>query len=137
MASQEQHIQQWKHNRAFLAGIEPKFPDWLVTVSFYVALHAVDTLLHHDGAAARVTSHDTRNAVLMGTNRYRKIWISYSPLYNLSRTVRYLADPSRWVQASQVQKQIVEKHLYPIENSIQQLMDVNLNLPNLNLIAAR
>lgn len=136
MAAQAQHIQQWKHNRSFSAGIQPQFPDWLVTVSFYVALHAVDTLLHHDEAAARLMSHETRNAVLMGTNRYRKIWISYSPRYNLSRTVRYLADPSRWVHAMEVQKQVIEKHLYPIENSIQQLMAVNLDLPSLTLIAA-
>jgi len=69
------HIDQWKHNRDFLAKIPPEYPDWIVTVTFYTALHAVDALLSHNKVP--VTSHEERNRVLMKTNTYKAIYKSY------------------------------------------------------------
>jgi hypothetical protein len=78
MANYQQHLTQWKHNRSFLGSISTTYPDWIVTVAFYVALHATDSLLAHDGIS-RVHSHDTRNNVLMQTRRYEHIWRHYRP----------------------------------------------------------
>lgn len=121
MGSRDDHIRQWKHNRDFLGLIPPDYPDWLVTVTFYVALHAVDALLAHDGVTG-VTSHDDRKRVLIYTNRYAGIQRSFLPLYDLSRTVRYLADPAKWVPSDRIQKDVIGRYLYPIEKSVQTLM---------------
>ncbi|HXE54418.1 MAG TPA: hypothetical protein VN541_15455 [Tepidisphaeraceae bacterium] len=132
MASSKSHIDQWKHNREFLVTIPAAYPDWIVTVAFYVSLHAVDALLSHDKVAG-VTRHDARNAVVIRTNRYLAIKKAYLPLYDLSRRVRYLADPSAWVPTHELQKNVVERYLYPIEKSVQRLIGVNLALPQISI----
>lgn len=119
------HINQWKHNRGFLGLIEPQFPDWAVTATFYTALHAIDSLLKNDKVPG-IVSHETRNRALMLTNRYLNIWKHYQPLYDLSRTVRYLAKPGKWVPWDQVETQVVKRYLSPIEDSVQKLMGANL-----------
>ncbi len=86
MANPSKHLDQWKHNRAFLSIIPATYPDWIVTVAFYVSLHAVDALLAHD-QVGRVNSHDSRNNVLMQTRRYQQIWRHYQPLHDLSRRI--------------------------------------------------
>jgi hypothetical protein len=127
MADRQKHIQQWEHNRKLLALLPPEFPDWLVTCAFYVALHSVDALLAFD-KVQRVTSHESRNKVLMHTNRYGAVTKAYMPLYGLSRTVRYLADPASWVPLAEIEKNVIHRYLYPIEKSVQGLMGVDLGL---------
>jgi hypothetical protein len=122
------HINQWKHNREFIGHIDPGFPDWAVTVVFYAALHAVDSLLKHDKVLG-VVSHDARNRTLMLTNRYAKIWELYQPLFNLSRTVRYLANPAKWVAWGSIENQVIRRYLYGLESSVQGLMKTTLDLP--------
>lgn len=130
----ESHIKQWKHNRAFLQTIGPAYPDWAVTTVFYTALHAVDALLTTDRVEG-VVSHETRNRALMKTNRYAKLWDHYQPLHDLSRTIRYLADPDRWVAWSQIDEGVIRRHLYPIEKSVQRLMRQDLQLPEIILVS--
>ena len=55
MANPSKHLDQWKHNRAFSSEISGAYPDWIVTVAFYVALHAVDALLRTIWWSARST----------------------------------------------------------------------------------
>lgn len=121
------HINQWKHNRGFLGLIDPGFPDWAVTVAFYTALHAVDALLAHDKVLG-IVNHDGRNRTLMQTNRYAHISKYYHPLYGLSRTVRYMASPERWLQWSLIQSKVIAGYLHPIEESVQKLMGSDLHL---------
>lgn len=123
MASTLSHLRQWKHNRDFLSTIAFPYTDWIVTVAFYTALHAVDALLAAEGVK-RVTDHRSRNGVLMDTNRYQKIWKLFSPLYNLSQTVRYLANPADWVPYSCISRDILGRYLYPIEDSVKGLLMV-------------
>lgn len=131
MPSPDDHIRQWTHNRAFLVTIEPGFRDWVVTAAFYTALHAVDTLLAFDKVT--VTSHEGRNRTLAEVNRYEKVHDAYDPLYKLARTVRYLADPGKWIPSEQVQKQVIERYLYPIERSVQKLIARDLALGPITL----
>lgn len=123
------------HNRRFVACIPLIFPDWLVTASFYTAVHAVNALLLHDGVTS-ITSHDTRNRVLINTNRYQFIWERYHGLYVLSRAVRYAADQRLWVQAQDVEKQVFQQLLYPVERSVQKLLRRDLKLPTITLAPA-
>lgn len=132
----QRHIQQWKHNRSFLPLIDPEYGDWIVNVAFYVALHAVDALLAHDRVTG-VNSHDARNDVLIRTNKYRHIQRHYMPLYSLSRTVRYLADPLLWVPADQIEAQVFPRFLYPIEKSVQKLIGLDLQLAQIVLKSSK
>lgn len=122
----QSHIQQWTHNRAFLGTISGRYPDWRVTVSFYIALQAVDALLAHDQMGSRVTSHESRNMVLAQTNRYRQVAIHYFPLHDMSRTVRYLADPGKWIPTEEIEPKVLHRYLYPIEASVQRLIGIDL-----------
>jgi hypothetical protein len=131
MPTRDEHISQWKHNRAFLCTIFPDYPDWIVTACFYVAVHAIDTLLAHDKIFP--TSHDFRNSVLTKTNRYAAIYKAYGPLYSLSRTVRYFADPKSWIHIADIQPKVIERYLYPIEKSVQKLIGQDLSLPKIVL----
>lgn len=121
MASTSRHLKQWKHNRDFLPLIPADFTDWLITVTFYTALHAVDALLAADNVP-RLTNHQARNAVLRETNAYEKIWRNYRPLYDLSQSVRYLAAPDQWVPVHEMEGQILGRYLYPIEHSVRRLL---------------
>lgn len=120
MAKIQSHVAQWKHNRSLLVCIPAAYPDWLATIAFYTALQAVDALLAYDDVTAN--SHDGRNATLKQTNRYEYIWRHYSPLYDLSRKVRYLADPSLWIQPGDIESHVLKRYLYPIESSVKKLM---------------
>ena len=72
-----------------------------------MAVHAIDTLLANDKIYP--TSHDYRNEVLVKTNRYSAIYLAYGPLYTLSRTVGYFADPKTWVPIESIQPKILER----------------------------
>ena len=130
MASYQQHLAQWTHNRSFLSAIaaSPRHPDWIITATFYVCLHAVDTLLVHDGVTG-VNSHGTRNFTLAQTNRYANVWKCYRPLHDLSRKVRYLADPSEWVPLENIERDIFKRYFYPLERSVVRLLKQNVEFP--------
>jgi len=119
------HLDQWKHNRSFLRSIPGEYPDWIVTVAFYTALHVIDALLAKE--ARTITDHKTRNEVLRKTNRYEKIWRAYQPLYGLSRTVRYLADPTQWVPIDKIKPNVFNDYLYRIEESVFKLLGKDEN----------
>jgi hypothetical protein len=131
MASRDSHIVQWKHNREFICTISADYPDWIVTACFYVGVHAIDTLLAHDKIYP--TSHDYRNEVLVKTNRYSLIYRAYNPLYTLSRTVRYFANPKDWIRFQDLQPKVIERYLYPLEKSVQNLIGIDLGLPKILL----
>ncbi|HTV48609.1 MAG TPA: hypothetical protein VMG59_09220, partial [Phycisphaerae bacterium] len=65
------------------------------------------------------------------------IWSCYRPLYNISRTSRYLAEPSVWIPFNEIQQKIFEGRLYPIEKSYLSLTnDTTLKLPPIVLSQA-
>jgi hypothetical protein len=71
-----EHLAQWRHNRRFVASIEPEYPDWAVTACFYLAIHAVEALLTADGARPRC-AHQDRLRILPSEQRYEKISRSF------------------------------------------------------------
>ena len=131
MATLDEHLAQWRHNREFLATVDPAYPDWATTAAFYAALHAVSALLLHDRIPAK--DHAARNAVLRQTRRYEKIREHYLALYDLSQDARYSADPALWFGFDQLEREVVKAHLYPLERSVQKLLARDLQLPALHL----
>ena len=134
MARVDDHLRQWRHNRAFLKRVPPDFPDWLVVAAFYAALHAVDALLAHDGVT--VTNHEGRNLALVRNNRCDRIRRAYQPFYALPRTVRYLADPRQWVGWADLDALVVKRHLYPVEQSVEKLIGRDLQRGDVRLTEA-
>ena len=120
MDKSESHLTQWQHNRNFITRIPPEYPDWIATVAFYAALQIIDALLAKQRISG-VINHDTRNEVLRKTHNYSQIWKHYQPLFNLPRTVRYLADPTAWIPVTNLESQVFPR-LYEIEKSVLGLM---------------
>lgn len=117
----EEHLDQWKHNRDFLATIPTKFSDWIVTVCLYSALHAIEALLTADGVKAR-NRHQDRLEILQSEHRYQKIYQNFRVLYDLGHVTRYSAKPARWIPSEQIKKQVIDGLLVPIENSVRKLL---------------
>lgn len=129
-----QHINQWKHNRELICQIPCEYPDWIVTIVFYTALHAVDALFAYKKIEGKI-NHKLRNEMLMTTHQFEAIRNAYLPLYDLSRTVRYLANPAKWIPIDEISTRAFSK-LYGVEASVQKLMGKALNLPKLTLLPA-
>ncbi len=120
MVTLQEHKQKWLHSREFLKTIGDAYSDWMVTVMFYTALHAVETLFCFDKLEPQ-TSHTARNSTLKSINRYKAIWQNYRPLYDAARSTRYDADAPAWIEAQDAKGEFV-RNLYAIEKSVLKLI---------------
>jgi hypothetical protein len=127
----QRHIGQWKHNRLLIAKIPASHPDWIVTVAFYTAVQAVDAALAFEDAPA--WNHDTRFAALASIHRLSALRGYYHPLYDLSRKVRYTADPNTWILPRDIDSKVIRSLLLPLEKSVEKILGRKLELPALNL----
>lgn len=130
-AQLDAHIAQWLHNRSLISRIPASHPDWIVTVAFYTAVHAVDAALAAQGITA--WNHETRFTAIAGIHKMQKIGLLYQPLYDLSRKVRYIADPNSWIKPDLIESQVIRARLFPLEQSVEKLIGVKLDLPNIDL----
>jgi hypothetical protein len=105
MAKSSDHQRQWLPNRALIGLLPASHPDWIATVTFCTALHAVDCLLAQEKIS--VTSLGARHEVLTRTNRYKQIAKCFLPLYSLSRAVRYLLEPDAWIEFGDIQERVL------------------------------
>jgi hypothetical protein len=130
MASRQQHQAQWEHNRLFLKSIIDRsdVSDWITTVTFYTALHAIQVLLIKDGFD-RAHTHEARYEVLLSERKYKSIRIDYKALYDASRAARY--DCSGWLKASDVRDDLVSRRLLQIENHVIRQAQLRVTLPAL------
>ena len=93
MAIGEQHEWQAKHNAQLLAEpiLVPKdtaYPDWVITIAFYKALHLVDMTLAAHGIID-IGNHDQRKEYIR--KHLRGSFGNYQALEELSRKARYHA----------------------------------------------
>lgn len=118
------------HNREFLASIVHRAgdSDWMATVAFYTALHAVQVLLLADGNN-RAFSHETRREILKSERRYSSLWPDYKALYDASCAARY--DCSGWLQAEAVRNELIKTRLGRLERQVIKLAKLNLSLPDI------
>jgi hypothetical protein len=128
MATQSQHRSQWLHNREFLRSIihQSDNSDWMTTVAFYTAVHALQTLLCIDGNN-RATTHESRWEILHEVRRYDKIRPDYKALYDASRVARY--DCSGWLNAESVRDELIARRLSQIEERVVRLGNITIELP--------
>ncbi len=94
MPSESDHLALAVHNQEtvdFLLTGGDRFPDWVVTVAFYKALHLVDAMLDRLEGRHGV-DHRTRSAILRGNHRYLNVLKHYNALKEASVVARYLSD---------------------------------------------
>jgi len=87
------HVDKAKHNEKHLNDVLKQvslYPDWVVAVAFYVAVHYVEAYFTSTGLPED-QRHNVRNQVLSASSdsRLRKIRGRYMALYNRSRFARY------------------------------------------------
>lgn len=72
------------------------FPQWVVTIAFYKAMHIVEAMFAADPQAQLhdTSNHEDRNRQLKTTDRYQHIWKHYRALWNDSLIARYLSEES-------------------------------------------
>lgn len=87
MPTELEHIDKWKHNRAFLEKIPERFSDWVATCAFYAALHAVEAYLWAKHKRD-CHSHEQRDPVVQ--QELPSIYCEYLQLYTVSRLARYM-----------------------------------------------
>jgi hypothetical protein len=110
MATASAHERQATRNQQFLDSIDKTlFPDWVVTVAFYKAVHLAESLLVRKGR--RSGSHVQRNGILK--RQFPSVWMQYHPLYNQSRAARYFCVS---IQPSEVAKAI--QRLQAVESAV-------------------
>lgn len=117
----DKHLDKWRHNREFLKSIDDRYPDWMATVAFYAAVHAVEALFAFDNRPSS-SNHTNRFDILRYNNRYKNIHKHFHPLYQAARTARYECDSTSWLPVESIKSELIPKHLYPLEKSVQKLI---------------
>lgn len=98
MPTYNDHIFQAKHNIEFLEEIEElkNFPDWKVTVCFYISLHLINAHLAKNQLQYRkhtdVKHAINPNVVMSLTKLPVDEYVAYEALRSLSRRSRYLVN---------------------------------------------
>ncbi len=93
-----EHMQKADHDRCLAEALstDGKFPDWVITCSFYVALHCVDAYAHTQGVTfvavqgEKLSLHGKRERFVKA--KLNNHFINYKWLHDRSNQARY--DPS-------------------------------------------
>jgi len=110
MGSVSGHLRKANHNENFLKMIQmndpgPSFlyPDWLITIAFYIALHYVDAKLARRTPPLHPQNHKIRNT-------YVSLFLppdiaqDYLYLYNKAMFARYFPDSEKRISPATVQR---------------------------------
>lgn len=126
MPNQSQHLNQWKRNRALLLlNVHDDYPEWKITVAFYCALHAVESMMAQR-SLPRFKDHVGRNRFLCDpASRMLKIWHPYKALFDASHDARYTCPDIQKRFGSSVQKQLIQVCLQQVESAIMEAIGMD------------
>jgi hypothetical protein len=123
MPTPQQHEIQVQDNRRLLQALwqnrRSAFPDWVVTVAFYTAVHLVEGYLgrpaFNGGKGYHSIDHSARNGFVSMVTELKAINGDYQELYNRSLDSRYRCAPAKW-NTAQVEHVLaalerVERHI--------------------------
>jgi hypothetical protein len=128
MPSSEAHLRACKVNQStidYLLGGGPVHAPWVVTIAFYKALHIVEAVLARQKPPMHKNEHKSRNHFLKTDNRFKKIWVHYSVLYQASQVARYLSDDKvdkEYLTEDVIRRKILDHHLKQIALSANRLI---------------
>jgi hypothetical protein len=108
----EEHIQKAEHNAKHLKYVMMNvqaFPDWAVTVAFYVAVHYVEAFLTKVGHP-QDQHHPERNKIIATAPEPELTGIArrYLALYNRSRFSRYWPTSQRFIRPDEASKFVAD-----------------------------
>jgi hypothetical protein len=102
------HQRKARHNNNFLqliqrndSGTNPTFPDWMVTVAFYIALHYVDAKLASLNPPLHPRDHSERN-YFVSSSLPRAEARSYLFLKSKSEFARYFPDSEKAISTGMI-----------------------------------
>jgi len=108
MGGVSQHLRKASHNKNFLERVQtidpgPSFlyPDWLITIAFYIALHFVDAKL-----ARRNIHPQNHQKRIQYVSQFMPSDVAndYFYLYNKSKVARYFPDSEKRISPSTVNR---------------------------------
>lgn len=130
MSSYHAHLIQARHNEELIHLLDPgsrEFPDWVITATFYSALHYSEAgfnnnseILHsHSRKLQNESIHYTRQRLLRDYYSLR-VYQSYRNLYDASMISRYLYDPV-------TRQDILSGYLYHSTQEVEQFYYIDLD----------
>jgi len=137
MGKQNEHMKKWEHNRSFLATLSnDQFSDWIATVAFYAAVHAVESVFAATGEHS--VSHTARNETLRRNNRFSHIHKHFKHLHDASVVARYLClakevggatftSFDEWMSPDEVKYRLINVHFRHVEQSVWRLLKMDEN----------
>jgi hypothetical protein len=118
MSSSQEHTRQAQHNRNLIDRLDPAttpFLDWVVTITFYAALHLIEAWFAERGRHTR--SHEQRDDWMSRAGGLRRdVYRLYKDLEYQSHRARYqcVNFERQFVQAEILPKlEALEHHLFP------------------------
>lgn len=126
MAGIDDHLQQWMSNRTLLEKIPDEWPDWMATIAFYAAVHAVEAVFALDNVHSN--GHDARNLRLKRVNKYSFLHLNFQPLFNAAFNARYHCKRG-WLPVQNVKNILVPNHLYAVEKGMYSALVKAAKLP--------
>ena len=115
MPSADQHRKKAESNRRFLETISlDDFPDWVVVVAFYTAIHRVEQLRATTGDG-HSKDHDDRLAYVR--EKHPDVHTAYHQLQNASMLARYQSNATFFgqFQREQIKNLLIDRYLIQID----------------------
>jgi hypothetical protein len=144
VASFQEHIEQAKHNLAFLEQINKhsnSYWDWQVTVSFYIGVHLINSHIYQKSTFS-YRSHEQVNQAINPFNISpskldEKSYLAYAKLQGLARRSRYLCNEEH-SNKSQNAHFTYDKHFSRAIRNLDLLIDFmkseyNVQLPKIQI----
>ncbi len=112
VATRDQHRERAEHNEYLVSTLDNPFWDWRIVVTFYAALHYVESYFAAKNIKHPVTrpnqkpNHSSRTPLV--ATHLRAVYKEYENLYNDSRDARYEADLTQTQKDAQQSQQHLE-----------------------------
>jgi hypothetical protein len=119
MPKASHHQTKAENNRKFLSTISiDDYPDWVVVVAFYTAVHRVEQLRAATGDGHSI-SHEDRLAYVQ--HKHPTIHTAYQILQNASMLARYQSNPDFFnaFQPDAIKDRLVGQYLVQIEKYVE------------------
>jgi hypothetical protein len=138
MASLDAHRESVRRNVALLDHLTTarlkEDPEWVATVAFYAAVHAVEAAFATDpGLSGQSRDHDERKHRLLNDPVYGRTLVHYTVLEKLSRDARYhavLPGAPRFVNAGRALN-AVQYQLIPLLDEVERITGETFPKPSL------
>jgi hypothetical protein len=90
VATASEHIARGRRNEEVAASLPRGCADWRITVTFYAAVHYVESVIA--GHGMRSSDHRSRQSYINAIRELRPVAIDYQTLANQAWIARYRAD---------------------------------------------